>query len=192
MIISLAGLDMYALAYVESRYIGAFVVLLLANLLSNIHRPDLPVPKMLLNFVSAIMLLVMAINIVTFNVEGFIKHTDAAPSIQPPSQQTRPPSCPGKVAEALNRSGIQPGDQVAIIGYGYDAFWARLARVKIVAEMLEWQADDCYSGDSASKLESFRLWSAQGPSLLWRKVYPAMPPWLAGIWQGIRTTISIY
>ena len=62
MIISLVGLGMYALVYVESRHLGALVVLLWSNLLSNIHLHDLPLPKMLLNFVSAIMLLVMAIN----------------------------------------------------------------------------------------------------------------------------------
>jgi hypothetical protein len=73
---------------------------------------DLPAPKMLLNFVSAIMLLVMAINIEAFNIEGFVKLTDAAPSTQPSSQQTKPPSLPGEVAEALNRSGIEPGDVV--------------------------------------------------------------------------------
>ena len=29
---------------------------------------------------------------------------------------------------------LEFGDEVAVIGYGFDSFWARLAKVKIVAE----------------------------------------------------------
>jgi hypothetical protein len=37
----------------------------------------------------------------------------------------------------LGRTGVQAGDQVGFIGYGFAAgsFWARLARVQIIAEI---------------------------------------------------------
>ena len=39
------------------------------------------------------------------------------------------------VAEFLHHIGIQPGDKVASIGRTFDATWAHLAQVKIVAEI---------------------------------------------------------
>ena len=39
------------------------------------------------------------------------------------------------MAEELRRIGIRPGDKVGIIGNGFFAYWARLARVRLVAEL---------------------------------------------------------
>jgi hypothetical protein len=44
-----------------------------------------------------------------------------------------------QIAEGLRQIGIQHGDKVGIIGQGtpgFRAYWARLARVKIVAEII--------------------------------------------------------
>ena len=40
-----------------------------------------------------------------------------------------------QVAATLGRAGLQPGDKVAVVGNSFKAFWARLARVRIVAEI---------------------------------------------------------
>ncbi len=40
-----------------------------------------------------------------------------------------------EVASELRRIGVGQGDRVAVIGPGFNEFWARLARVKIVAEI---------------------------------------------------------
>jgi hypothetical protein len=51
-----------------------------------------------------------------------------------------------QVAEGLGGMGIRPGDQVAFIGISYEAYWARLAQVRIIAEAPEpdkfWVAGD--------------------------------------------------
>lgn len=39
------------------------------------------------------------------------------------------------VAEQLQERDVRPGDQVAVIGYGINAFWARLAKTRIIAEI---------------------------------------------------------
>jgi hypothetical protein len=50
----------------------------------------------------------------------------------------------------LTELGVKPGDTVGVIGYAYDSFWARLARVKIVAEMFEAEAiDDLWQADES-------------------------------------------
>jgi hypothetical protein len=47
------------------------------------------------------------------------------------------------VAERLHAMGMKPGDRVALIGNGFhEASWARLERVKIVAEAPEEFATD--------------------------------------------------
>ena len=40
-----------------------------------------------------------------------------------------------EIAKELTRAGIRPGDPVAVIGEGYGAYWARLARARIIAEV---------------------------------------------------------
>jgi hypothetical protein len=40
-----------------------------------------------------------------------------------------------QVADGLSQMGIQAGDHVALIGLGSREYWARLARVRIVAEL---------------------------------------------------------
>ncbi len=54
---------------------------------------------------------------------------------------SRPQSCMQDmaIAEAISRSGIAPGDAVASIGDGQEAYWAHLAGVSVVAEV--WSID---------------------------------------------------
>jgi hypothetical protein len=86
------------------------------------------------------------VNIVLFNFEGFFRLN---PVLQPDNnvqialQSPRPLA----VAQELITLGVYKGDKVGIIGYGFDSFWARLARVKIVAEMLEIESNEFWLGD---------------------------------------------
>jgi hypothetical protein len=135
---ALAAYLLYAFVLIEGRYVGVFIVLFWAALLSNISLIDDPINRSFLTILPAIMILVMLGNILVFNLEGFVALER--------KQETRsdasnlPPSWPGEVAQELHELGIQPGDQVGVIGYAFDSYWARLARVKIVAEMLDWEA----------------------------------------------------
>ncbi len=73
------------------------------------------------------------------------------------------------IAEALPNYGIQPGDAVATIGSGEGAYWARLARVSIVAEV--WDDDsDKFSLSLPSWQESLaRSMAAAGArAVIWR------------------------
>jgi len=181
-----AALGMYALVHVQSRYIGAFVVLLWADLLANVRLPDLPTSNKLMNLVSVTMILIMLINIAAFNFEGFNALISNAFRTQSVSQQALPPSWPGEVAEELHRLGIQPGGRVAIIGYGFDAFWARLARVQIVAEMLEWQAEAFWLGDSTVRSQVIEAFAHTGAKAIVAEHVPAYAS-LAG-WHRIGDT----
>jgi hypothetical protein len=51
---------------------------------------------------------------------------------------------------------------VGVIGYAYDSFWARLAGVRIVAEMLEADADDFWRGDEALRQSVLQAFARTG------------------------------
>jgi hypothetical protein len=159
---ALAGLGMYALVHVQPRYIGGFVILLWADLLRNVRLPNHKTSRRLMSLVSIAMLLVMLLNVAAFGLEGLGKFTGRVIAAQPDTRQASPPSWPGEVAEALHGLGIRPGTKVAVIGYAFDSFWARLARVQIVAEMLGWEADPFWLGDPTLQSEVLHAFASTG------------------------------
>jgi hypothetical protein len=91
-----------------------------------------------------------------FTLEGFIRFKPSLVTVH--AEQPAPRASPLDVAKSLNNLGVMPGDKVGVIGYGYDSFWARLARVKIVAELLDKDAVDLWYADEElwqSVLKSF-------------------------------------
>ena len=69
-----------------------------------------------------------------------------------------------QTAQSLNSEGVQPGQAVAIIGSGWDGmFWARLARVHIVAQIPAENADDFWHiSDSRVKAGVFDAFAKAG------------------------------
>jgi hypothetical protein len=161
-VVALAALAAYALIYVEARYIGVFVVLLWADVLANVSLPRSPASTRLASGLGAIMVFFVLANILAFNVEGFGDLSARRSTVRAIDGQARAPSWPGEVAEELHRLGIRQGDDVAVIGYGFSAFWARLARVQVVAEMLGNDADPFWLGDSALQAEVIEALAGTG------------------------------
>ena len=129
------------------------------------------------------MILIMLINIAAFNFEGFHALSSNAFSTQSVSRQALPPSRPGEVAEALQRLGMQPGDKVAVIGYAFDSFWARLARVKIVAEMLDKDAEAFWLGDASLHAKVVQAFARTGAKAIVAENVPSYAS-LAG-WRQV-------
>jgi hypothetical protein len=67
-----------------------------------------------------------------------------------------------QVATELMNRGLRPGDAIAVIGEGYGAYWARLARARIVAEApdpdLFWRASPA---DRQTCIDHFRSTGAR-------------------------------
>jgi hypothetical protein len=153
---AIIAFGLYGMVLVAGRYVGVFVLLFWADILVNIRLPDTVNNRPWLKVLCVIGAIGLLANIITFNLDGFNRLN---PSLQGSSlEQTAPPAKPLQVAQALHALGIRQGDKVGVIGYAYDSFWARLARVKIVAEMLEADAIDLWHGDKTlqqSVLQSF-------------------------------------
>jgi hypothetical protein len=158
--VGLLALLLYAPILVAGRYVGAFILLFWSDLLVQVRVPDTAAARRVMKAASLLMAFFLLANLALFNLEGFARLSgDGNPSSP---QVAGPPSWPGEVAQELHSLGIQQGGKVAVIGYGFDAFWARLARVQIVAEMLEWEAEPFWWGDPALQSEVVEAFASTG------------------------------
>jgi len=151
---------LYGMVLVQGRYVGVFVLLFWTDLLSNIRLAKTANNKLWLNALSMIASVGLLTNILMFNLDGFNRLNPSLEVVS--SEQSAPPAKPLAVAKALNELGINPGDEVGVIGYAYDSFWARLARVSIVAEMLDEDAMDLWHGDSVLQQEVLQSFASVG------------------------------
>lgn len=112
----------------STRYIAPFIVLLFAGVFSSLRLPDFKESKRLIVGVTLATLLTVGLQL---SYQAFNQTwTEVA---------ERKPFIELQAAERLKQLGVQPGEKVAILGYYmYPHYhWARLARVKIVAEILD-------------------------------------------------------
>jgi hypothetical protein len=153
---ALITFGLYGTVLVEGRYVGAFILLFWADILGNVRLPNVPANGLWLGTLSSIAAFGLLANIMLFNLDGI---TRLNPSWQTSLGAAATPAAkPLAVARTLQELGVRQGDKVGVIGYAYDSFWARLARVGIVAEMLEADADEFWRSDEAlrqSVLQAF-------------------------------------
>jgi len=157
---AVVAFGLYAFVLVAGRYIGGFVILFWSDILANIQIPEQPNSKKWIKVLSSLAAAGLVINIILFNLDGL---TRLNPSVGvnfvgPPA----PPAKPLAVAQTLEQLGIQQGDKVGVIGYAYDSFWARLARVKIVAEMSEAEAVKLWNEEENLQQSVLRAFAGTG------------------------------
>jgi hypothetical protein len=115
----------------STRYVAAFVVLLLTAMVSGVRLPDSGTSRCLLAVIT-----VTAATIIVARL-SFLAANDLQLGSRPsPEQQV------WIVGEWLHQAGVQAEDRVAILGRkGAHEFWARLGRIRIVAQIPD---DDAY------------------------------------------------
>ena len=147
-IVSIAGIAMYLLVAVEDRYLGAFLPAFWASVFLVIWHMRRPRNRKAVTMITAAAALIIIAIVLRNCLSRFYPSTAHALI----------------VAEALRQSGLRPGDSVAIIGDPYRAYWARLDRLTIVAEVPHrvsnrfWQADN---GKRHYIFQGFRLAGAK-------------------------------
>jgi hypothetical protein len=126
---------MYGLVLVEGRYIGPFVAILWGVALAFVRVDSAPFSARILTLAAKAIVILALVGIVAFNFEGFrpVLGWDDNPwrIVPAPVEERAPPLRPVQFAEALQKLGLRAGDRIAYIGAGHDAFFARLARLKI-------------------------------------------------------------
>jgi hypothetical protein len=162
---------LYATVLVQSRYVGVFVLLFWTDILANVRLSTLTNNKSWMNVLSGLAMLGLMANIAMFNLDG-LKRLNPALGVNS-VQQTARAAKPLEVAETLRDLGIRQGDRVGVIGYAYDSFWARLARVKIVAEMLNADAEDLWYEDTKLQQSVIQAFADAGVSAVIAEYVPA-------------------
>ena len=187
---ALAALALYSLVHVEKRYIGPFVVLVWLSLFSGVRVKENGATSRV--FSSVVIATIVASLIV-------ITATSLAPAYATARDiiKTEDGSAPiyWQVADGLTQMGLQPGDQVGFIGTGFAAgsYWARLARLQIVAEITSGSSfapkedvEKFWYGDDAAKASVIDAFAKSGAKGI---VVDRMPPGVAlGGWRRIGTT----
>ena len=151
-VVALAAFGLYALVYLEGRYIGVFVVLFWAGLLSFVRLPDSLLSGRLLPIAGGSLVVFFLLNIAAFNLEGLKKVGLLESRLPERSTQVQAPSYkPARLAEAVLEMGIKPGDDIAFVGYSFGAFFARLARLRIIAEIPDSEAERFWHADTSRR-----------------------------------------
>ena len=158
----LVALGMYSLIFATPRYFGAFVVLLWIGLFSGVRLPNTPESRRLVGRVTLALVMLFAIVVIPPAVKDA---SDIARSVANGEDASAHSSW--QVAEGLRLMGVKPGDEVAVIESSSGSpikpmYWARLAKVRIVAEVapgalfLTQKAEQFWAADSIGKvIEAF-------------------------------------
>lgn len=146
--VSLAALFLYTAVRVETRYIGVFVVLLWMGLLSGVRLPEAGDAKKLASgLVVAILVqmpLVAAFQLIPRALESVYELAKGEQSLAHPEWY---------IASVLRQKGIKPQEKVAVVGHGFNAYWAHLARVKIVVEIPDKEVPVFWKSNDTKKAE---------------------------------------
>jgi hypothetical protein len=146
---ALFGILLYALVLIQPRYVGAYFALFWLALFSSIKLADNLQNKKLVEVVCGVAASVMIIGISTtivFNTYGSFRK-----AINGEDQFIH-----ADVAIGLKDMGIPSGTKVGNIGYTFEAYWARLARLKIVAEITEADQEQFWLAAPGVKREVYK------------------------------------
>jgi hypothetical protein len=124
-----AAFAVYLPVHVEDRFLGGFVLVLFLSLLAAAQLR--PADQRSAGYVAIAVFLTMALGTADVTVR-YATHHFAIPGSGPISAWQDVVA-----AEQLQKMGLQPGDKVAVIGDGTGAYWARLAKLRIVAEVMD-------------------------------------------------------
>jgi hypothetical protein len=162
---AVAAFGLYALVYVEPRYVAPFLFLLWGSALAAVRLPDDATHRRLLGGAAVVVTAVFALNLAMPNdktLRGFLVPAQArtaaasaaaagSASGASSSRGLTGPAAQRLAARALAEAGVAPGEHVAFIGYSYDAYWARLAGLRIVAELPYAGARSFWEGDAQQR-----------------------------------------
>ncbi len=130
--LSLAALGVFAWIYFDPRHVAPFIVFLYLGIFALVRVPHGVESRRVIAavLIASVVLLLIPVG---RQAVGEARDLIARRSVG----MTSPGHVQWKVADGLRQLGILPGSRVAVINSGAWQYWARLARVKIVAEVPE-------------------------------------------------------
>jgi hypothetical protein len=123
-----AAFAIYLPVHVEDRFLGGFVIVLFLTLFAAVRLR--PIDQRSVGYVAIAVFITIGLGTADVTLR-YATHHLAIPGSGPNSV-----SQDVMAAEQLQKMGARPGDKVAVIGDGTGAYWARLAKLRIVAEVM--------------------------------------------------------
>jgi 4-amino-4-deoxy-L-arabinose transferase-like glycosyltransferase len=152
---AIMALSMYFLVFAASRYVAPFILLLWLGVFSGIRLPDSEESRRLLRYITILIVLVMMIT----STRQLIKNRHHFPD-----------NTHWRIADAIKQMGVLPGDKVASIGYSHPHFWARLARVRIVAEIPDENVDYFWKAKNEAQFKVIDTFAGTGAKVIVTKI----------------------
>lgn len=165
---SLAAFAMYSLVHVEPRYLGPFLPSLWLGLFSSLRMPARARSQKLIAYTIVPVIILVMIAVITRSTHAFyssvrkITRNAAEEGLRQPTQL--------QISEALRNRGLQPGDAVGLLNF--DPFWlpvvhwARLARLRVVAEMSNSDANEFFVIPDSRRREAIEAFAKAGAKVL--------------------------
>lgn len=158
---AVAAMAMYAPVHVEMRYVGPFVVVFWAGFLSGIRLPETSSSEKISACLTAIPIAALLV------ITSISTHLYFQKGVNRAAGRHQ------EIAEWLYRMGFRAGDTVAFVGFGREAHWARLARVRIVAELPPEDAGIFWSAPPSVKTQVIDAFSKTGVKAIIAEKVPA-------------------
>lgn len=178
---SIVGMAIYLPMVENDRYLGGPVLVLFLTLIAAIRLS--PGMEKSAVYVAGAVFLVMALGTADYTTRVATNHM-AIPGTGPGTAWQDIVA-----AEQLQRMGAQPGDRVAIIGDGTDAYWARLEKLRIVAEIMDANHGSKEFWDSPEEVRRhvYDIFALAGAKLVVTSC-PTYPPKSSSGWEQIEGT----
>ena len=142
--IALCAFALYAPVHVEPRFLGGFVLLVFLAPIAGVRLPKGESR-------AGAYLAIAVFSVMTIGaLDTAVRFATLHPSV--PGNGPTPAVDDIAVAAQLRQSGLLPGDSVAVIGDGTGAYWAHLAKLRIVAEVM------------GADHDALRFWKSSGPT----------------------------
>jgi hypothetical protein len=150
---AIVALGMYSLVHVEPRYAAVFLILIWMSLFSALRLPAGEQWRKLVTAVTLSMVIVIGGSLAlsaVYDLIGSFHRRNAE----------------WEIAEGLHRMGVEPGDKVARIGGRLSADWARLLRVKVVAEIPLYAAGNFWSATPSVQAQVIDAFNKSGARVI--------------------------
>ena len=156
----LVACSSYAIVLMEFRYVAPFVLLLWLAAICSFLRMLTEGSRRFLFALIVAAVCVTGLKAAKFAVSDVLAMRSSRENVD------------WKVAQALRAAGLQPGDSVAGLSRVAESYWARLAGVKIVAEIPLGDEDIFWESSPEAKQRVFRILAGTGAKMVVTKFAP--------------------
>ncbi len=139
---------MYTLVLFSFRYVVGYAVLMCLGASALLLQPLQSATRVRVLYGGALLLALVGI-VRLFPVLLAVIHPNESGSLMREEGQDNGRSS-AAVARELARLGVRPGDEISVLGHSLDCYYARLAGVRIVAQI--WEDPDSIAGLSAPEV----------------------------------------